>query len=317
MIKVSIVVPVYNTEKYLKKCIDSLMNQTFKDYEIIVINDCSKGNCDEIIKKYSSKNIKYISNKTNMGIGYNRNLGIRKAKGNYICFVDSDDYVSNDFIEKMYNKCIKENLDICICDYQYIYDNGNIKRENLIEFETTNLSLNPILITKINLGPCNKMFRKEFLIKNNIEFSENLKYEDLSFMAHALLKGEKIGKINENLNTFRVHENSETTTRDERVFDIFRQLDIVKSYYNNSNKYLDELIVSIIFNYTIQQRYQKYDNIRNEFIDYAFDYLNKNNIDYKNSEYLKNRSFFKRIIEKNKILTKIYCYLYKKIKFRG
>ena len=79
--KVSVIVPVYNTEKYLKNCIDSLLKQNFEDYEIIVINDLSPGNAEEIIKSYNDKKIVYIKNKTNKGIGYNRNLGIKKAKG--------------------------------------------------------------------------------------------------------------------------------------------------------------------------------------------------------------------------------------------
>lgn len=316
MVKVSVIVPVYNTEIYLKQCIDSLINQSFKDYEIIIINDCSKGNVDEIISGYNDQKIRYIKNKVNKGIGYSRNLGIKKAKGDYVCFIDSDDYVEYDFIEKMYNKCSNDNLDMCICDFSYIYENGNIKNEQICSFENTNLSSNQELLTKINLGPCNKLFNKDMIIKNKIKFSENLKYEDLPFVAIALQTSNKIGKVNEALNIFRVHENSETTTRDERVFDIFKQLDIIREFYKDkNNKYLDDLTVSIIFNYTIQQRYQKYDDIRNKFIDYAFYYLEKNNIDYKNIKY--NRSFLKRIVEKNKKLTKLYCFLYKKIKFRN
>lgn len=318
MKKISVIVPVYNTEKYLNECINSLLNQTIDDYEIIIINDCSKGNEDEIINNYKDKKIKYILNKKNMGIGYNRNLGIKKSKGKYICFIDSDDYVTEDFLEKMYDKSYKDDLDICICDYSYINDAGTKEKNILVNFEDTKLEDNPELITKINLGPCNKMFKKDFILENDLKFSENLKYEDLPFMAVSLLKAKKIGKVNEILNIFRKHENSETTTRDERVFDIFKQLDFVRNAYKNSNnKYIDELTISIIFNYTIQQRYQKYDDIRDKFIDYAFYYLEKNNINYKNSNYIKDRNPLKSIIEKNKKLTKLYCYLYKKIKLKG
>lgn len=299
MKKISVIVPVYNTEKYLNECINSLLNQTIDDYEIIVINDCSKGNEDEIINNYKDKKIKYILNKKNMGIGYNRNLGIKKSKGKYICFIDSDDYVTEDFLEKMYDKSYKDDLDICICDYSYINDAGTKEKNILVNFEDTKLEDNPELITKINLGPCNKMFKKDFILENDLKFSENLKYEDLPFMAVSLLKAKKIGKVNEILNIFRKHENSETTTRDERVFDIFKQLDFVRNAYKNSNnKYIDELTISIIFNYTIQQRYQKYDDIRDKFIDYAFYYLEKNNINYKNSNYIKDRNPLKSIIEK-------------------
>jgi glycosyltransferase involved in cell wall biosynthesis len=313
--KVCIIVPLYGRDKYLKKCIDSLLNQDFEDYEIIIINDNSKGNAEEIIKSYNDKKIVYIKNKTNKGIGYNRNIGIKKAKGDYVCFIDSDDYVSNDFLSKMYNYSKENDLDLCICNYYNVDEKGNIIKEfNLPSFNITNINETPKLLIDINLGPCNKLFKKNTLLENKIKFSEKLKYEDLSFMAISIKESKKIGKIDSFLNYFTVHKNSETTTRDKRVFDIFKQIDIVKEYYKDTNKYLNELIISILFNYTIQQRYQINDEVRDNFIDEAFKYLEDNNIDYKKSDYIKNRIFYKSIIEKNKKLTKLYCKIYRKIK---
>ena len=312
--KVSVIVPVYNTEKYLKNCIDSLLKQNFEDYEIIVINDLSPGNAEEIIKSYNDKKIVYIKNKTNKGIGYNRNLGIKKAKGEYVCFIDSDDYVKEDFISKMYNYSKENNLDLCVCDYINVDEKGNTLEEfNLSNFGITNYEENNKILCEINLGPSNKLFKKDMLIKNKIEFREKLKYEDLSFVALSIKNSAKIGKINEQLNYFTVHKNSETTTRDKRVFDIFKQLDIVRNEYK-SGKYLDELTVSVLLNYTNQQRYQIDKDTQSKFIDDAFKYLNDNNIDYKHSEYIKNRSFLKGLIEKNKFITKVYCKIYNRIK---
>ena len=312
--KVSVIVPVYNTEKYLKNCIDSLLKQNFEDYEIIVINDLSPGNAEEIIKSYNDKKIVYIKNKTNKGIGYNRNLGVKEAKGEYVCFIDSDDYVKEDFISKMYNYSKENNLDLCVCDYVNVDEKGNTLEEfNLSNFGISNYEENNKILCEINLGPCNKLFKKDILIKNKIEFSEKLKYEDLSFVALSIKNSKKIGKINEQLNYFTVHKNSETTTRDKRVFDIFKQLDIVRNEYK-SGKYLDELTVSVLLNYTIQQRYQIDKDTQSKFIDDAFKYLNDNNIDYKHSEYIKNRSFLKGLIEKNKFITKVYCKIYNRIK---
>lgn len=312
--KVSIIVPVYNMGKYLRKCMNSLLNQDFSDYEIIIIDDCSIDNSDEIIKSYKDKRIMYIRNKKNMGIGYNRNLGITKAKGEYVCFIDPDDYVRRDFLSKMYNYSKNNQLDLCVCDYCNVDEQDKKIREfHLSKFDISNYENNPKLLCEINLGPCNKLFKKRMLLENNIVFSEKLKYEDLSFVAIAINKSKKIGKVNEILNYFKVHNGSQTTTRDEKVFDIFKQLDIVRNEYK-AGKYLDELTISVLLNYTIQQRYQKDDNIRNRFIDEAFRYLIDNNIDYKKSEYIKNRSFLKGIIEKSKMLTKIYCSLYSKLK---
>ena len=314
--KVSVIVPVYNTEKYLKNCIDSLLKQNFEDYEIIVINDLSPGNAEEIIKSYNDKKIVYIKNKTNKGIGYNRNLGIKKAKGEYVCFIDSDDYVKEDFISKMYNYSKENNLDLCVCDYVNVDEEGNkLKEFNLSDFCITNYEENNKILCEINLAPWNKLYKKDMLVKNKIEFSETLKYEDLSFVALSIKNSKKIGKINEQLNYYTIHNNSETTTRDKRVFDIFKQLDIVRNEYKNG-KYLDELTVSVLLNYTIQQRYQIDKDTQSKFIDDAFKYLNDNNIDYKHSEYIKNRSFLKSLIEKNKFITKIYCKIYSMLKTR-
>lgn len=314
--KVSVIVPVYNTEKYLKNCIDSLLKQNFEDYEIIVINDLSPGNAEEIIKSYNDKKIVYIKNKTNKGIGYNRNLGIKKAKGEYVCFIDSDDYVKEDFISKMYNYSKENNLDLCVCDYVNVDEEGNkLKEFNLSDFCITNYEENNKILCEINLAPWNKLYKKDMLVKNKIEFSETLKYEDLSFVALSIKNSKKIGKINEQLNYYTIHNNSETTTRDKRVFDIFKQLDIVRNEYK-SGKYLDELTASVLLNYTIQQRYQIDKDTQSKFIDDAFKYLNDNNIDYKHSEYIKNRSFLKRLIEKNKFITKIYCKIYSMLKTR-
>lgn len=314
--KVSIIVPVYNTKKYLKKCIDSVIGQTYDNIEIIIINDCSSQNIDEVVNKYQDERIIYLKNNKNMGIGYNRNLGIRKAVGDYICFVDSDDYVKVDFVEKMVDKCIKEDLDMCICDYNYVSEeSGKVQGVKLTSFNTTNLDKTPSLLVDIPLGPCNKMYKKEMILNNNIKFSETLKYEDVSFVAGALYYSDKIGKIDEKLNYFLAHENSQTTTRDEKVFDIFQQLDMVKDIYKDKkNEYLNELIVSIVFNYTIQQRYQKDKDIANKFIDCSFQYLKDNKIDYKKSKYFHKRPILKAFIEKSKGRTKLYCSLYRKLK---
>ena len=216
----------------------------------------------------------------------------------------------------MYNYSKENNLDLCVCDYVNVDEEGNkLKEFNLSDFCITNYEENNKILCEINLAPWNKLYKKDMLVKNKIEFSETLKYEDLSFVALSIKNSKKIGKINEQLNYYTIHKNSETTTRDKKVFDIFKQLDIVRNEYK-SGKYLDELTVSVLLNYTIQQRYQIDKDTQSKFIDDAFKYLNDNNIDYKHSEYIKNRSFLKRLIEKNKFITKIYCKIYRMLKTR-
>ena len=310
---ISIIVPIYNTEKYLKKCLDSLINQSKKELEFILINDGSKDNSEEIIKEYKDERIKYYKNK-NQGIGKTRNFGIEKATGKYLMFLDSDDYLEKDACELLYKKAEKENLDLVVCDYYKVYSNGT-KEEFLIDdFVNSSLESNNKLLNIINLGPCNKIYLKELIIKNNIKYLEDLKYEDTTFVAEAMLKAKKIGKLNKPLHNYVIRENSETTIRDEKCFDIIKVVDLLRNYYKENNfpkEELDKLTVRILTNYTIQQRMQSDKKLAMKFIDDAFSYLEKEVKDYKNNKYYENRSILKRVIEKNKCLTKLYCKLYK------
>ena len=99
--KISVIVPVYNTSKYLEKCLDSLINQTYKELEIIIVEDCSTDNSKSLLEKYKKfENVTIIYNDRNMGLSYSRNVGLAHAGGNYIGYIDSDDYVQSDYYEK-------------------------------------------------------------------------------------------------------------------------------------------------------------------------------------------------------------------------
>ena len=309
---ISIIVPIYNAEKYLDKCLKSLVNQTKRELEIILINDGSTDGSENIIKKYKDKRIKYFKNK-NQGIGKTRNFGIEKATGKYIMFVDSDDYIDLNSCEKMYEKKKKNNLDVVMCDFYKVYDDGKIEEVRTSSFADSTLKENPDIITEY-LSPWAKIYNLEMIDKNHIKFVENLKYEDAPFVIKALCCAKKIGKIDECLNYYAIHGNSETTIRDRKCFDIFDIIDIIRKYTKDKEylkEKIDKLTVRIITNYTIQQRMQKEKRVANEFIDKAFEYLEKEVPDYKNNKYYKGRGI-KRVIEKNKKLTKAYCNLYLK-----
>ena len=121
MTKISIIVPVYNAEKYIGRCLHSLINQTLKDIEIIVIDDGSKDNTNKILQKYKDR-IKIIKQK-NSGVATARNKGLEIATGEYIYFVDSDDWIEKDTLEKLYSKAIDNNYDCVMCNFWYINDN--------------------------------------------------------------------------------------------------------------------------------------------------------------------------------------------------
>lgn len=316
MADISIIVPIYNAEKFIRKCVDSLLNQTKKEIEFILINDGSTDSTHDILKTYKDKRIKYFKNK-NQGIGKTRNFGIEKATGKYIIFIDSDDYIEPTTCEDLYTKAIKEKADVVVCDFFKVYDDGSQEDINLPSFKTSKLKDNPNILIDINLSPWNKIYSTKLIKDNNIRFAEGIKYEDVPFVAEALDRANKIAKLDKKLNYYVIHGNSETTVRDKRIFDILKIVDMVRKYFKNKTymkDIVDRLTVRIVTNYNIQQRQQKDIKVGMEFIDDAFAYLKKEVPNYKDNKYYENRSFIKRTIEKNKLLSKAYCRLYHMIK---
>ena len=310
MADISIIVPIYNAEKYLNKCIDSLVNQTKKELEFILVNDGSTDSSEDIIKSYKDKRIKYFKNK-NQGIGKTRNFGIDKATGKYLMFLDSDDYLDINACEKLYNKAIKEKSDLVVFDFYRVED--TLKEVTINNFKSSSLKENPNLLLDINLGPCNKLIKRELIDKNNTRFNEELKYEDTPFVTEIIKNANKISKLNEYLHYYVIHSNSETTVRDERVFDIIKIIDIIRNQYKDE-KYMEDIVnkltVRTFTNYTIQQRVQKDLKVGMKFIDEAFSYMKKNIPNYKNNKYYETRGILRRTIEKNKFITKVYCSIY-------
>ncbi len=307
-IDISIVVPIYNTGKYLKKCIDSLLNQTKKEIEIILINDGSTDNSEDIVKEYNDERIVYFKNK-NQGIGKTRNFGIRKSRGDFLMFIDSDDYIREDCCEIMYKNAIKNKSDIVVSDFYKDYY-GRYETIKIDSFSPSSLEDNKNLFLIINPGPCNKIYKRELIINNKIIFDEEHKYEDSPFVMNAIAKAKIISKVDEPLSYYCIHRGSETTVRDERVFDLLYIIDKIRKDLKGLDylkENLDIFTVDLITNYTIQQRAQKDKKIAMKFIDEAFKYLKKEVPDYKDKKYYKNKKSIRRLVESNKRITKIYC----------
>lgn len=313
MVDISIIVPIYNASKYLKKCLDSLVNQTKKELEFILINDGSTDDSESIIKSYSDTRIKYFK-RSNHGIGKTRNFGISKSTGKYIMFLDSDDYLEENACEVLYKKIDKERLDLVVCDFYRVVNDSKVIEKNT-SFKNTSLKDNPNLLLNVNLAPWNKIYRSDLIKNNNIKFIEDLKYEDAPFVVLSLLKSKKIGKVDKTLINYTIHEKSETTVRDERIFDIIKIVDIIRSYFKDyswSREVIDTLTIKILVNYNIQGRNIKDKDMRNKFIDETFFYLEKNIPNYKSNIYFKERSMLKSFIEKSKALSKLYCNMYRR-----
>lgn len=205
--KVSVVVPVYNVEPYLDKCLNSLLNQSFEDFEVIIVNDGSPDNSSLIIEKYVELNPKIFKafTKKNGGLSDARNYGLKHIKGKYVTFVDSDDYVEKDYLRKLYNKIDNENLDIVACGMKEITPHGE-----KIFLESIN-SINEYLI---NLPAAwNKIFRCSFLKLVDFQFKKGIYYEDLEAIIPLGFEDAKISSINDVLYNYVKRENSITTQK--------------------------------------------------------------------------------------------------------
>ncbi len=205
-VKVSIIVPVYNVEKYLRKCLDSLVNQTLKDIEIICINDGTKDNSVEIINEYVKKcpNIILI-NQENQGLGMARNNAMKHAKGDYIAFVDSDDWVDTDMYEVLYNKAIETDADIVECDYRMVFENSTKIKNRTLFGSLHTWKKFPIVCGKIfdwkyvktqvfNGLRCmvwNRLYKRSLIFDNNLTFPDG-KCEDYPFSLDAVLSAKSI-----------------------------------------------------------------------------------------------------------------------------
>ena len=153
-VKVSIIIPVYNTEKYLRKCLDSVCNQTLQDIEIICVNDCSTDDSLEILKEYASNDnrIKIINFTENKGVAIARNTAIEQAKGEYIGFVDSDDYVDLDFYEKLYNAAKSENAELVVGKTQMENENGIKQKDPIFDNFFSQVRKNKLHFTQFFWG---------------------------------------------------------------------------------------------------------------------------------------------------------------------
>ena len=302
MKKISIIVPIYNEEENLRKCIESLINQTYKELEIILINDGSTDKSKEIIESFKDKRIIAI-NKKNTGISDTRNIGIGKSTGDYIMFVDSDDYLELNCIGRLIETAEKENSEIVMFNY-YLETPSKRIEIKLPKIEARNLKEDKDLLTKIHLGPCTKIFKAE-LIKDNL-FPLNLKYEDVPFVVEAVIKAGKISFVPNYLYHYVIKKSGETITRDERIFDIITICAIVEKklkqidYVNKTN-----FFVKVLSYYLKNSRYIPNINLRNEFIDAIYIYLKRIDKDWRKCTYLKQESKIKRVIITHKSLLKI------------
>lgn len=235
MTKVSVVVPVYNIEDCIDKCLNSLVNQDFDDYEIVVVNDGSTDNSqsvvDEYVKKYPSKVKAY--KKKNGGLSDARNYGLSKSCGEYISFVDGDDYVSDKMLNVMYTKAL-EGYDIVVCNFSKVWE------DNKEQF-----FYNPVIsdYREFMIGfpmAWNKLYKKS-LFDNEFKFKKGILYEDLEFIPSLVLKTHKIGFVEDSLYFYFQRDSSimNKSEYDDKFLDIFKVLGSLEGRFIKHKAYDD------------------------------------------------------------------------------
>lgn len=300
MYRVSVIVCVYNMEKYLEECLNSLANQTLEEIEIVIVNDGSTDKSLSIIEKFCKdyNNFKMINQK-NRGLGGARNTGIQYSTGEYIGFVDADDFVAETMFEKLYNEAKTNNSDIVICDYNFYPQKINSKKKWFKEYKGV---LNPEFIEK-NTQPWNKIVRKELI--NEIKFLFFEQNGDGAYI-NLFLNAKKISTINDKLYFYRVGHSSMSSNHsmDKYVREVEvaqRQMDMLNrcpqlkesllEYFEYRIIYTSIQALSVACLHQDKRKYQQYKEIIKE-------------LDYKKNTYTK--IFLKTQFSKIKYLGMIY-----------
>ncbi|MDR6406320.1 MULTISPECIES: glycosyltransferase family 2 protein [Chryseobacterium] len=235
--KVSIIVPVYNVENYLAKCLDSLINQTHQNIEILVVNDGSKDNSEQIIQNYAQKYPEKIKPfvKENGGLSDARNFGVDRATGDYIGFVDSDDYVTPTMFEEMVNLAEKHYSKMVICNIQKVDQNGNVTQK-LTQIpnmpEKIDLNKNFSVFSDLSYFACNKLFKKELF--NGKRFKKGAHFEDIQLIPQLLLECETIAQTQNFHYQYLERTDSITKTHTEKGLDILKAVEEVEMAFEQS-----------------------------------------------------------------------------------
>lgn len=309
MYKISIIIPAYNVEKYLEKCLDSVVKQTLKDIEIILINDGSSDNTWNIIESFANKysNIKAF-NKPNSGVADTRNFGLSKVSGEYIGFLDSDDYIEPSMFEELYNKAKSGNFDVSVCDAYIVTDkltyiDSNISRDlNKNEIKTIFATLYPVL--------WNKIYKKELF--NNLSFKEGVWFEDVELLYRLIPRINSIGVVKKAFYYYVQREGSITSKVNSKIYDYIDNFNGIIEYYKSNNLY-DIYYKELEYSY-VRYMYATFIKRVREF-DYA-DYkkaVNKVilNVKEKFPNYRRNKYFYKSLkgiylILFNKLIANLY-----------
>ena len=284
-ISISIIIPFYNSEQYLKKCLDSLLNQSFKNIEIICIDDSSTDNSYNILKEYQKKDKRIrLYKQKHSNAGNARNVGIKKAKGKYLLFLDSDDFFEKSLCQTAYYYADYSDADILLFGAYKYDDKTKIKAEMTgmlsIEYTPLNKVFNPVEVKEhlyhlTSSAPWSKLFKKSFIVKNKIFFQSLPNANDVYFTRISMTLSKKIFAVNKPLVYYRVnHGNSTQKNKYKDPLAFIRAYKKVKETLENKNlfetyyqTYMNVLITEIVYNYTSTDTEQAKNTIKDYLLN--------------------------------------------------
>lgn len=252
---ISVIVPAYNIEKYVDSLFNDILNQTFSDFEFILVDDGSKDKTAELIKAYCEKDtrVKYIYQE-NQGAGIARNNGIENAQGQYVICIDGDDMYTPDFLEKLYTRAIETDADITICSFSqldmrtnYLSHNKGLVISALNGKEIFSRKDVEDILEVSNPGPVNKLYKRDFILKNGLKYSGTKTMNDTYFSAMALILAEKIAYVEKDLTTYRFMNSTSCT--------------------NNRGKYVKNSIIAFNEIYTELVRRDLFEEVKQTFVN--------------------------------------------------
>lgn len=207
---ISVIVPIYNVEKYLNRCLDSIKNQTYTDFEVLMIDDGSTDRSQEIARNYQNDTRFKLFIQTNQGQGAARNLGLDNIKGDYICFIDSDDYVEEKYLEILFNALIMNDADISQCGVMRVWEDG---RKVNLGFQDNNEDVYTDIKGYIQTAPFsfwNKIYKAELF--DGLRFPAGIKFEDFALAPQVYSRAKKIVSVPDRLYNYLWRNNSTTTS---------------------------------------------------------------------------------------------------------
>ena len=301
--KISVIIPVYNVEKYLRQCLDSVIKQSLPDIEIICIDDGSTDNSLQICNEYAINDSRInVIHQKNSGLGCARNSGLKNANGEYILFVDSDDWIEENACLEMYNKAVEINADIVLTGETLYYQSADKYGpgwRNFAGYKDME-EITESIVWETFTPACTRLYKKEFLDRNNLKFVENCFYEDNSWGCLMFILAKRIGFV-KNQYYYRQRNDSITAVKDEKVFDWIKDYKYFYEFLTNNKIQSHKKLWADIWYFLNFHRYywllkSSNRNIFAEKIKEILPLMDINNEAIKNTKIIKDNHIIKELL---------------------